>query len=107
MQKKSSVKSFLILGGIIALGVLAYLYFSGTPQDATGGLDATGAQTSDATVEANKILVLLNQTTALHIDPALFKTPVYMSLVDHTVPVIEQPVGKANPFFYVPTAPKK
>ncbi len=43
----------------------------------------------------------------LKIDPAIFDAPVYRSLVDHTVTVVEQNVGKPNPFasFFGTTPP--
>lgn len=84
---------------ILALLGGAYFYFSGSPKD-NSSLLATSEVGSDATVIGTNILVLLNQITSLKIDTALFTSPVYNSLVDHTVPVYEQNVGKKNPFLY-------
>ena len=104
MQKKSSTKTLIIITVIILAAILAYFYFSGSPTDTTSGL-AGDSVTSDASIEATKVLTLLNQTSSLRIDPSLFKSAVYKSLVDHTVSVIEQPVGKPNPFVYSSAAP--
>ena len=106
MQRKSSAKSLLILGGIIVIGIFAYFYFTGSPQDTSSQLSA-GTQTDSVTNEATQIITLLNQTSALRIDTALFNSPVYKSLVDHTVPVVVQPVGKPNPFIYTVAPPAK
>ena len=105
MQKKSSTKNIIIIVAVLAVAGLAYFYFSGTPQDASSQL-VSDAPPSPVTDEATKILTLLNQTSSLRINTTLFTSPVYKSLVDHTVPVIEQAVGKPNPFFYsLPPAP--
>ncbi len=104
MQKKSSIKSIIIFVGIIVLAILGYFYFSGSPKDSASQLTSSGTP-SPATVVATRVLTLLNQTSSLHIDPALFKSAIYKSLVDHTVPVVEQPVGKANPFLYTVSSP--
>lgn len=104
MQKKPSTKNLIILGAVILVAILAYFYFSGAPTDSSAQLTDSDITPSPVTNEATKILTLLNDTSALHIDTALFNSPVYKSLVDHTVPVLEQPVGKPNPFFYtIPT----
>ncbi len=102
MQKKSSTKSIIIAVAAVILLIFGYFYFSGTPEDTSSQLtaDALGAPASDATVQAARIITLLNQTKSLRIEPAFFESAVYRSLVDHTVPVVEQQVGKANPFFY-------
>lgn len=100
MQKKSSAKSIGILILIIALAGLAYFYFSGSPKDSSTQLVSGDVQASDVTNEVTRIITLLNQTSSLRIDPAIFNSSVYKSLVDHTVSVVEQPVGKPNPFLY-------
>jgi len=107
MQTKSSTKSIVIFAALILVTILAYFYFSGTPVDTSAQLVTEGEQASEVTLQATKIVTLLNQTSSLRIDPALFKTAVYKSLVDHTVPVVEQQVGKDNPFFYTVAPPAK
>ncbi len=101
MQQKSSKNPILIIVIIIVLAGAAYFYFSGTPSDDSALLTAEEtAASTQVSAEAAQIITLLNQTRSLKIDIALFNSPLYRSLVDHTVPVIEQPVGKANPFLY-------
>lgn len=98
MQNKSSSKSIIIIIAVLVLAGLAYFYFSGDPEDTTSLLATDSIASSEATAQATKIIMLLNQTSELKIDPAFFKSAAYKSLVDHTVDVVEQPVGKYNPF---------
>ena len=99
MQKKPSTKSIIIIIAIVVIAIIGYFYFSGSPKsDST--LTTEDAPPSELTNKTTQIITLLNQTSSLKIDTALFKSAVYMSLVDHTVPVVEQPVGKTNPFLY-------
>lgn len=98
MQKKPSNKPIIILIIVLVLGVLAYFYFSGAPTDNASSLIVEETPTSEAQIAGAEILVLLNQLSSLDIDPDIFSTPVYKSLIDHTVTVLEQRVGKPNPF---------
>lgn len=103
-QQKKSPKTLIIITIIVAIGTLAYFYFNGSSED-TSSLLTGEKPTSEVTDHTARILTLLNQTSSLKIDPELFKSAVYQSLVDHTVPVVEQPVGKANPFVTNTPAP--
>jgi hypothetical protein len=96
MQKKSSLKPILIVIGVIIAAALAYFYFSGDPVDTTTSLETEFVDVG--TSEGLEILILLNQISALRFDNVLFNSPVYKSLVDHTVVVREQNVGRPNPF---------
>jgi hypothetical protein len=95
-QASSSKKSIIILIAILVIGGGIYFYMSGTPTDNTSlSVDGT---TSDAGVIGAQVLSLLNQVNSLKIEGEFFKTPAYKSLIDHTVPIFEQNVGKQNPF---------
>lgn len=107
MQKPSSKKPIIISVAVILLVGLAYFYFSGSPSNKESSLTAADAYQTEASLAGANVLVLLNKISSLHIDPAIFDSPVYKSLVDHTVIVPEQNVGKINPFlpFFGRTAP--
>jgi hypothetical protein len=97
MQKKSSLKSALVLIGILVIAAGAYFYMSGTPtDDSTLLVEESG---SDVEVVGTRVLTLLNQIQRLTIDEKFFSSATFSSLVDHTVPIYEQNVGKGNPFF--------
>lgn len=99
MQKKLSTKTIVISVVAVVVLILAYFYFTGTPSD-SAALDSSDSATTEVTDHATKIITLLNQTSSLKIETALFTSPVYKSLVDHTVSVNQQAVGKPNPFYY-------
>ncbi len=99
MQKTSSKTSIIVLVIVLIAGAGLYFYMSGTPAD-DGLLVEEGAVGSgDASAAGSRVLLLLNQISSLKIDNGFFASPVYSSLVDHTVPIYEQNVGKANPFY--------
>lgn len=105
MQKQNSNKTILIIIALLILGVGAYFYFTGTPTDTDPGLALEGGVSSDASLVGGRVLVLLNQIKVLKIDSEFFRSPAYSSLVDHTVPIYEQNVGKPNPFHNPRPAP--
>lgn len=98
MHKAPSKKTIFYIIIIAIVVVLAYLYFSGAPADNSASLEEAGAPTSESSIVAANVLALLNQISALKIETAIFTNPVYKSLVDHTVPVLEQNIGRENPF---------
>ncbi len=97
MQKSSSKNILIIVAVVIVLG-LVYFYFSGTPTDDASLVEVSDPTTSEANLAATKVLTLLNQINSLKIDKDFFNSPIYQSLVDHTVEVLPQNVGKENPF---------
>lgn len=109
MNTQPLSKKPIIIGALVIIAVLlVYFYSSSTPQDTSSSLDTVGTTSTDssASVVGTQVLILLNQIKSLRIDPTLFNTPVYKSLVDHTVVVPEQNVGKPNPFvLYFGTTP--
>lgn len=99
MQKPSSSKNTIYIAIIvIALGTLAYFYFRGNPTDTNPTLQETSTNNADQAFVGSNVLTLLNQINSLKIDTSLFNSQVYKSLVDHTVIVRSQNVGRANPF---------
>jgi hypothetical protein len=112
MQKPpTSKKNIIIIAIVILLAIGAYFYFTGAPSDkAISSLDAGAADAAAADqLVGLQVVTLLNQLNSIHIDMALFNSPVYKSLVDHTVTVSEQNVGRPNPFApaYNPAPPAK
>lgn len=107
MQQKSSSKGTFIAVIIIALLSLgAYFYFKGEPVDYSTSLETVGTpESTEALVASNRVLSLLNQISSLEIDPSIFDSAVYNSLVDYTIAVPEQNVGRPNPFAPIPGSP--
>jgi hypothetical protein len=107
-QKKSSSKSWIIMIVVIVIAAGAYFYYQGqaTPTDSLLTVDDTSV-----VVGAN-VLSLLNQIQSLKIDTSIFKSPVYQSLIDYSIPIPTLPVGRPDPFAPIPgfveqTAPVK
>jgi hypothetical protein len=98
-QKKSSKKSLIVIIAIIILGGAGYFYYQGRGAPATSTLDVTQS------AEGAQVIALLNQIQGLRIDKTLFTDPGYLTLIDYTVPIPEQPVGRVNPFAPLPGVP--
>ena len=110
MQKQSgSKKGLIIIIVIVLLALGGYFMMSGTPQQSSDSLlvaDPTLGGSPDANEVGGRVLTLLNQIKRINIDNKFFESRAFSSLVDHTVPIYEQAVGKANPF-YNPHPPVK
>ena len=100
---KTSKKTIIIIIIVILVAVLAYLYMKGSPENTVSsieGQDINGMGIDNPTsvnVGLN-VLALLNQINSIKIDAQFFKSNAFTSLIDHTVIVREQDVGKPNPF---------
>ena len=96
-QNKSSKKSIIIIIVIILITLGIYFYMNGSPTDTSSSLEATSSGPAPSG-DSLEVLSLLNKVNTIKIDPAFFETNVFKSLLDHTVIVPEQNVGKPNPF---------
>jgi len=96
------MKSWIILGVVVVVGMIAYFYYSGGQSPAATTLSSTD---SSGAVVGEQVLSLLAQISMLRIDTSLFSDRAYQSLVDHTVPIPVQNVGRANPFAPLPGEP--
>jgi flagellar basal body-associated protein FliL len=101
MQQQTSSKTpliIIILLVIVAIG--AYFYFIGTPNTNTTSSisQVTPLESANAEEVGSRVLFLLNQINSLKIDTSIFSSTVYRSLVDYTISIPEQNVGRPNPF---------
>ena len=102
-QQKSSKKTFIALIIIIVIAVLIYFYTMGNPTDNSSLVQTTAvAGSEDAQRVGTRVLTLLNQINSLKIDASIFTSATYKSLVDYTITIPEQPVGRPNPFAPLP-----
>lgn len=99
-QTQNSKGTTIILIIIVLLSIMLFFYFKGKPNaDSVSSLEETGTtESNDALAASNRIVALLNQISSLEINDSIFKTPVYKSLVDYTVAIPEQNIGRPNPF---------
>lgn len=101
MQKtSSSTKTIIIFVAILLIGVLMYFYTLGNANDsAISSLEQTGSSGNvDVDIIGARVLSLLKEINQLKIDKSIFEDPLYKSLLDHTVPIPPQNIGRANPF---------
>lgn len=92
----------MILIIVVALGL--YFYFKGDPDDTSiSSLEAeVSVESTEALEKSARILSLLNQINSLKIDASIFESAVYKTLVDYTITIPEQDVGRPNPFAPIP-----
>jgi hypothetical protein len=98
-NQPSSNKRTLIIGIIIVV-VLAggwYFYSKGSSGSSTSQLISSTPNNANAAVGAS-VLNVLNSVSSIKIDASFFATPAYQSLVDYSITVPPQAVGRPNPF---------
>ncbi len=99
MKTHSSRKTTIIAVVVILIAIIAYFYYNGS-SSSTGALLLV-SQEGGQSIGSSE-LALLNQIQSLKIDTSLFQSPVYKSLLDHTVPIPTEQVGRPNPFVPYP-----
>jgi len=89
-------KNIIIIIVVIALGLIAYSIFRPDPE-VKKLLETTQRQDS-AQVLGDDITKAINQIQSLKLDRAVLDDPVLKNLVDHSEPIIPEPIGRKNPF---------
>lgn len=98
---QSSKKNILIIVGIVLVAMIALFYFmGGDPVDQSSLL--SGEESSETERLGTRVLSLLNQIESLNIDTTLFTSATYQTLVDYSVVIPPQGVGRPNPFAPLP-----
>ncbi|MDR3558248.1 MAG: hypothetical protein P4L61_01825 [Candidatus Pacebacteria bacterium] len=102
MKNKSSSNNKTIIIGIAIVVVVAgiwYFYGKGSSSSSTSQLlsSSSNADSSSAAVGAD-VLNILNSVSSINIDSSFFATAAYQSLVDYSITVPPQAVGRSNPF---------
>lgn len=96
-NQPSSIKKWILIGGVAVIAIVMYFYFNGkTKVEDTNGVAVV--PTSGVAADESQVLSLLNQIRSLHIDSQLFQDPSYTALIDYSVRIPEQGVGRPNPF---------
>jgi hypothetical protein len=101
-QTNSNSKAFIILGIVLVLGGIYYFYSSGSKVvPDTGAIDtsfATADVSDGSDLVTPDVLSILNKIRELRIDPAIFGDASYQSLVDFSIAIPPENVGRPNPF---------
>lgn len=82
----------LVLAVILWLGYR--LFFAG--DESAAPLSATVL--SQASRDTQEFLRTIQELREIKIDGEIFKDPRFQSFVDHRQPIVEEPVGRSNPF---------
>jgi hypothetical protein len=89
------LKNKMVMGGVVAVAVLALGYYLWTSTSSgpllTDSADSTSPLSQD-------ILATLGQLHTIRLDPGVFTDPVFVSLTDFGVTIPPQTAGRRNPF---------
>ena len=99
MKPSGISKNTIIIVVVVALIALAYFYFEGGSAPTTSGIESSNASIGQSELQ------LLNQVENLNIDTNFFTDKAYSSLIDYTVEIPREGVGRPNPFAPVPGVP--
>lgn len=99
-NKTSSKKTIIIFIVIIVLSILGYFYYVGsnTVPDSNLLVEQNSTVSAETQLAGSRVLSLLGQVYSLNIDKSIFESVVFKSLVDYTIEIPEQNVGRLNPF---------
>lgn len=92
----SKYKNIIIIAAIIGIGLIAYSFLRPDPT-AESLLETTQRQDS-AQVLGDEITAAINQINSLKLDRSVLDDPIVLNLIDHSKPIIPEPIGRNNPF---------
>lgn len=88
----------IVLGLVVVMALGYYLYTQNQMSTLSLSDDPISTQLS---AESAMFLRKLNDLKQIELDGSLFSDPRFRSLIDNSTPVIEDPVGRPNPFVEV------
>ena len=92
---KKHKKLFIILI-VVIIGFIVYSFFFTGSSDDDAPLVSESAAASDAS--GGELLVLLNTLKGIDLDTGIFEDTTFRSLIDFSVEINPEPVGRDNPF---------
>ena len=91
------IKIPVIILAVIVILFFGYSYLTKDNGNTTGLV--SDSSSNPATSQADQdFLKLLLKIQNVRIDPAVFSNPVFLSLQDDGLPILDQPEGRPNPF---------
>ncbi|MBC7836822.1 hypothetical protein H7X87_03540 [Acetobacteraceae bacterium] len=85
----------MLLGGLLFIGLLLYVYFNYFRGSSDTNLLTSSA---DSSVASPELLATLSSLHTITLDASLFTDEVFLSLTDFGVTIPPQNVGRRNPF---------
>lgn len=103
MDKNKKTKNLVIIIIVIIaiVGGVYYFYSSKKPKGETAIIDMDqGAVGADENIlqESQKIFSLLDELNSVKLDVGFFEGKFFRSLIDFSVELVPEPVGRENPF---------
>jgi len=95
------IKTPVLIVVILALAFFLYAHFFTGQSTDTSNLasdNATASSTETTTPEEQQFLALLLKIQHITINQSIFSDPVFLSLQDDGLPILDQPQGRPNPF---------
>ena len=104
MQESSNTKKIAIAGGVLILFVgLIYFFFFNKGAEMIVQFDEFGNPTS-AQVVGQDLIDISNELEKVSLDANLFANKAFINLIDFSIVLRDEPVGKSNPFKAVNSA---
>lgn len=92
----SKYKNIIIIAAIIGIALIAYSFLR--PDPTAESLLETTQRQSSAQVLGDEITSAINQINSLKLERGVLDDPVVKNLIDHSKPIIPEPIGRENPF---------
>jgi len=94
MSNKNKIIIAIIL---VAIAVFAFVYLRNSSNTDTGTSLVAEKKIADFS-DAKEILALLKKMDDIELNDAIFNSKAFIGLKDTTVVLVEQPMGRNNPF---------
>ena len=98
-------KIILIIVVIVLLFLVYAIFFKSDPQAdvLVSGTNSLGAASDSITSQESRVLAsqiaqALSRVEQITLERAIFSNPIYLSLTDRSRPIIDEPIGRTNPF---------
>jgi hypothetical protein len=90
-----SKNKIIIISSLLIVVAMAFIYLLKNPSDSS--LVAAERRTTEFS-SAKEVLDLLNKMSKVKLDDSIFYDKAFISLRDTTVELVNQPIGRNNPF---------
>ena len=100
-KKPSNMKSAVVVIVIVLICVGIWYFYEKGASPAASSSAITASSPSAAAGESGvgaSVLSILQSVSSIKIDTSFFSSPVYQSLVDYSIAVPPEPVGRTDPF---------
>lgn len=98
-KKPSGIKGTIVVIVIAAILIGGWYFYENGTSSSAGSANLTASSPSGSSpIVGADVLSILQSVSSIKIDTSFFSSPVYQSLVDYSIQVPPQPVGRPDPF---------